>query len=105
MPWRIFYLLNFFQKGQEIARSAADLFDIESNGIQTFEEADFWDEHSLDAQRFYTTLCHIYGSDPKSYADIPKDYQFSEDRSELCIAEYNNLAHSWFQLLAPYMIK
>jgi len=95
-------LIEFFEQGQEIARSAADLFDLESNDIQEFEEVDFWDEHSLDAQRFYSTLCHIYGSDPKNYAEIPANYQFSEDRSDLCIAEYENLTLSWFKLLAPY---
>lgn len=35
-------LIEFFEQGQEIARSAADLFDLESSDIQTFEEADFW---------------------------------------------------------------
>jgi hypothetical protein len=95
-------LIEFFDQGQEIAISAADLFNLESADIDTFEEGDFWDEHSLDVQRYYSTLCHVYGSNPEEYSHIAEDTDFSEDRSELCIEEYNNLSHSWFTLLAPY---
>lgn len=96
-------LIEFFNEGQEIAISAADLFDFESTDSETFEEDDFWDEHSLDVQRYYSTLCHVYGSKPEKYAHIAEDADFSEGRAELCIEEYNSLSHSWFTLLAPYI--
>ncbi|MGY8872730.1 MAG: DUF4344 domain-containing metallopeptidase [Pseudomonadales bacterium] len=95
-------LIEFFNEGQEIAISTADLFNLESTDSETFEEGDFWDEHSLDVQRYYSTLCHIYGSNPEEYVHIAEDADFSEDRAELCIEEYNSLSHSWFTLLAPY---
>lgn len=95
-------LIEFFDDGAEIAISAADLFDLESEDIEEFEEEDFWGEHSLDAQRFYSTLCHVYGSDPEKYAYIKKDAGFSEQRAELCIDEYESISRSWFVLLKPY---
>ena len=50
-------VIELFEQGQEIVLSAADLFELERDEIETFEEADFWDEHSLDAQRSYSALC------------------------------------------------
>jgi hypothetical protein len=96
-------LIEFFEDGAEMAISAADLFDLESEDIETFEEEDFLDEHSLDVQRFYTTLCHVYGSDPAKYAYLRKEIGFSEDRADLCIDEYENISRSWLRLLKPYM--
>lgn len=100
-----FLLIDYFENGQEIAISAADLFDLESDDIKTFEEADFWDEHSLDAQRYYSTLCHVYGSDPDTYAHMLEEDTFSEDRADLCIEEYENLSRSWLTILKPVMKK
>lgn len=96
-------LIEYFEDGQEIAISAADLFDLESDDITEFGEQDFWDEHSLDAQRFYNTLCHVYGSNPKQYKYLLKDGLFSEDRAVLCIEEYEHILSSWLKLLKPYL--
>ncbi len=96
-------LIEFFEDGAEMAISAADLFDLESDDIESFEAEDFLDEHSLDLQRFYTTLCHVYGSDPAKYAYLRKETGFSEDRADLCIDEYENISRSWLFLLKPYM--
>lgn len=96
-------LIEFFEGGQEIALSAADLFDLESAERTELEEADFWDEHSLDAQRYYSTLCHVYGSDPDAYGYIKQDAEFSDDRADLCIQEYETTTESWFKVLVPYM--
>lgn len=96
-------LIEFFEDGQDIVFSAADLFDLESSDRNILEEEDFWDEHSLDAQRYYNTLCHIYGSDPATYSFILKEEYFSKERAELCIEEYNLLATSWVKLLEPHL--
>ena len=93
-------LIEFYDKGQETVLSAADLFDLESedkNG--SYEEADFWDEHSLDEQRYYATLCHIYGSDPDKYASVLENTDISDDRAELCIEEYEAASRNWLKLL------
>lgn len=95
-------LAEFFENGQEIAISAADLFDLESEDRTELEAADFWDEHSLESQRFYSTLCHVYGSNPLRFADMPNELGFPEERAELCIMEFENIAKSWFTLLQPH---
>ena len=95
-------LTEYFESGAEIAISAADMFDLESEDRQEFEEADFWDEHSLDSQRYYSTLCHVYGSNPEAFEHIPKELGFDTERAELCIFEFESIAKSWFTLLQPY---
>lgn len=96
--------IEYFDNGAEIAISAADLFYLESNDIEEFEEADFWDEHSLDLQRYYATLCHVYGSEPKKYAYLLEDTGFSQERGDFCIDEYDSAVTNWLTLLAPYMV-
>lgn len=96
-------LIEFYDGGGDIAISAADLFDLESADVDELEDADFWDEHSLDVQRYYSTLCHVYGSDPQGYGYLLEDAEFSEDRSELCVEEYETISDSWLDLLEPYM--
>ncbi len=95
-------LIDLFEDGQEISISAADLFDLESEDIEEFAEGDFWDEHSLDIQRYYSTLCYVYGSGPNKYAYLSKQADFSQERAELCIEEYENRSKSWILLLKPY---
>lgn len=92
-------LIEFYDNGQETVLSAADLFDLESEDSNNLEEADFWDEHSLDAQRYYSTLCHVYGSDPDNYASAIEDTDISDDRADLCIEEYEAASRNWFKLL------
>ena len=96
-------LIEFFENGQEISISAADLFDLESDDTKVLEEEDFWDEHSLDVQRFYSTLCLVYGSDPEEYAYLLKEGDLTEEWAERCVSEYENTSRSWFSLLEPHI--
>jgi hypothetical protein len=96
-------LIELFEDGQEIAITAADIFKLESNDIKDFEEADFWDEHSLDIQRYYNTLCLIYGSAPKKYSELLEDADFSDEKAEQCIDDYQQLYFSWATLLKPHL--
>ncbi|MCW9016846.1 MAG: DUF4344 domain-containing metallopeptidase, partial [Kangiellaceae bacterium] len=84
-------LIEFFDGGQEIALSAADLFYLESEDRTELDEQDFWGEHSLDLQRYYSTLCHVYGSDPDKYKAILEQDYFSEYRA---IYVYRNMTIS-----------
>ncbi|MCG9756227.1 DUF4344 domain-containing metallopeptidase [Shewanella insulae] len=96
-------LIEFFDDGQEIALSAADLFNLESDDRDVLEDEDFWDEHSLDDQRYFTTLCHVYGSAPDKYVAIVKEGLLGEERAELCIEEYGAISNSWLSILEPYI--
>lgn len=98
-----FLLIELFEDGQEIAIIAADLFDLESRDRGILEDEDFWGEHSLDEQRFFTTLCHVYGSAPDQYDSLIEVGYLSKDHTERCIEEYEQLTFSWTQLLDPYL--
>jgi len=98
-------LIEFFENGAEIAISAADLFELEDQSIDVLREEDFWGEHSLDIQRFYSTLCYVYGSDALKYAMLKKDAGLSEEKAEICIEDYERLLKIWLNLLTPYLKK
>ena len=83
--------------------SAADFWWIMDEQRDELEESDFWDEHSLDIQRFYSIICWVYGSDPDKYADLVKEEELDEDRADRCIGEFEQLNDSWMTLLSPYL--
>ena len=96
-------LIEFFEQGQEIALSAADLFDLESDDREVLEDDDFSGEHSLDDQRYFSLLCHIYGSNPEKYSSIEKQGILPPERADMCIDEYQQISASWITLLTPYL--
>ena len=98
-------ILTTYDEGDEIALSAADLFGLLDESIDKFDEVDFWDEHSLDAQRFYNTICLIYGSNPEQYQSVISDLEIAEDRAELCIEDYSREERAWFKLLDAHLKK
>ncbi len=69
--------------------------------LEKGEQKIYWDEHSLDEQRFYDTICLIYGHDPAKYAYLVKDNTPPEERAELCREDYPKVSNSWNQLLVP----
>jgi hypothetical protein len=92
-------LLEYYEEGASIAANAAELFALEGEERGEPGEADFWDEHSLDEQRYYSTLCHIVGSDPVEYKPLAAEIGFSDDRVEICEATYQQLVSDWETLL------
>ncbi|MCV2402541.1 DUF4344 domain-containing metallopeptidase [Marinomonas sp. C2222] len=95
-------LTEYFDRGEDISISAADLFHLESGDYETIEDYDFTGEHSLDAQRYYMIMCHVYGSDPESYG-VNLEEMFEEERGYKCIDEYELARRSWLALLKPHM--
>lgn len=63
----------------------------------------FWDEHSLNEQRFYNIMCLIYGSNPDGYADVITEQELPAERAEQCADEYALISGSWNKLLEPYL--
>jgi hypothetical protein len=63
----------------------------------------FWDEHSLNEQRFYNMMCLIYGSNPDGYGEVIGENELPSDRAEQCPDEYKTISGSWNKLLAPYL--
>jgi len=63
----------------------------------------YWDEHSLDEQRFFDTICLVYGHDEEKYAYLVKNGTLPEERASFCSEDYENVNRAWRQLLAPYL--
>ncbi len=55
----------------------------------------FWDEHSLDLQRYYNLICLFYGADPERRAYIVTDYELPPERAERCPEEFAQTEASW----------
>jgi putative metallopeptidase DUF4344 len=62
----------------------------------------YWDEHSLDAQRYYDTLCMVYGRDAKQNAKLMNNDRLPEERAEICEKDYQRIETAWKTLLKPY---
>lgn len=94
-------LLEYYDNGAGIAGNAAELFALEGEDRGELVDEDFWGEHSLDEQRYFSTLCNIYGSNPDRFAELAQQTGFSEERREICVETYQRLVDDWNLLLEP----
>lgn len=87
--------------GVKYVMAAADAFSIESKllGASKRRAAD---EHLLGEQRFYNSLCMIYGSNPDKYANFLTNQYLPESRAVRCQSEYERTIYSWRELLRPW---
>lgn len=90
--------------GETTALSGAIAFALLGADAEN-KDLPFWDEHSLNQQRFYNTICLIYGQNPQKYGDFVKDGTLPKNRAERCAQEYAQINRAWSKLLAPYIKK
>lgn len=95
-------LIKHTQKGEQMALDGAISFKLYAD-LEKGEQKIYWDEHSLDEQRFYDTICLIYGSNPQKHAYLVQDNTLPEERAELCRDDYPKISNSWHQLLSSYI--
>lgn len=62
-------------------------------------EMPFWDEHSLDMQRYYNLICLYYGAEPELREQDAIELGLPADRAARCPDEYALAADSWGVLL------
>ncbi len=96
--------INLKELGDEGVRAvfaAADAFEIESKQ-STNSKRSMADEHLLKEQRFYNSLCMIYGSNPEKHANIVDDGYLPKERAVRCQGEYQRAVDSWVNLLEPW---
>ncbi|HEV7395436.1 MAG TPA: DUF4344 domain-containing metallopeptidase [Pyrinomonadaceae bacterium] len=94
-------LINSRISRERMALNGARVFRILAN-MERHESKFFWDEHSTFAQRYYDTICLIYGHDPDKYEYLVSSKQLPEERAAKCGAEYQRVKNAWSQLLEPY---
>jgi hypothetical protein len=97
--------LQVGQEGERVLLFAASWFHLEAVQREDLESLPFWDEHSLDAQRFYNIACWAYGKDPERYAWLVQEGHLPQKRAERCEEEYSQIIRSWSTLLEPHMRK
>ncbi|MCW8329420.1 DUF4344 domain-containing metallopeptidase [Photobacterium sp. SDRW27] len=96
-------MINYVEGGDDAAISAADMFAFESdNRPDYYDFGEYIDEHSFDLQRYFSTLCLVYGSDPEKHQnlleEVEKDYL--SERKDFCIDNFDQLDQSWHQYLS-----
>ena len=67
-------------------------------------DSDFWDEHSLDMQRYANIVCLVYGSDPDSYDNLIKEWDLPADRAGRCPGDYDSAFASWNSVMADVWV-
>ncbi len=94
-------LTELGDEGVEAVFAAADAFAIESK-LSKPGRANLAGEHLLQEQRFYNSLCMIYGSNVGRYSKIVTEGYLPRERAERCPAEYKRTVDSWILLLEPW---
>lgn len=97
-------LLNGLDDGSNIAISAADMFAFEADSAERpdyYEAVEYIDEHSFDLQRYFATLCLVYGSDPQTHAGLLDELSAKNraEREDYCHARYEEATRNWLHYL------
>lgn len=88
--------------GVKAVIAAAEFFAIQSKDGGPKDAKVMADEHLLNEQRFFNSLCMIYGSDPNKYNGIVVEGLLPKARAVRCPNEYQRTASSWSKLLKPW---
>ncbi len=94
-------LTELGEDGVKAVLAAADSFQIESKRGST-DKHDLADEHLLQEQRFYNSLCMLYGSSPSKHSYIVTKGYLPKARAERCETEFQKTAEAWSGLLKPW---
>ena len=97
------WLINRMPDGEQIALTTARSFKLLAD-LEKGEKNDYSDRHSPDGQRFYDTICLIYGHMPEKYEYLIKNGTIPVERALECEEDYARLNKSWQTLLAPHLV-
>ncbi|HEY8560851.1 MAG TPA: DUF4344 domain-containing metallopeptidase [Pyrinomonadaceae bacterium] len=87
--------------GVDAVLAVSEAFRIESQQKST-SKRDMADEHLLQEQRFYNSLCMIYGSNDEKYSYLVSDGHLPKERAARCPGEYQRTVDGWTNLLQPW---
>ncbi|MCA9793260.1 MAG: hypothetical protein KC910_15730 [Candidatus Eremiobacteraeota bacterium] len=87
--------------GQSLA--AANWFRLMGSSEVRLSELEFWDEHSMNSQRFYKILCFLYGSNPSELGPIISPL-VPYTRLRLAQERYPQKVARWRRLLAAHQV-
>lgn len=94
-------LLEGGEEGRDAALLGASWFERMSQRMGG--DVPFWDEHSLNSQRYFNIICWVYGSDTSTHESLlGPDWMLPPDRAERCPDEYNRMRRAWESMLVPH---
>ncbi len=94
-------LTELGEDGVNAVVAAAEAFSIESKNDSS-NKRNLADEHLLQEQRFYNSICLLYGSDAEKYGYMLEENYLPRERALRCPQEYERNVNSWSSLLAPW---
>lgn len=87
--------------GRQSALVAAQWFRLMGHSQLKLSDMPFWDEHSLDSQRFFNILCLIYGADSQATSNIITPL-VPYTRLRTAAERHAQKAANWKRLLSPH---
>jgi hypothetical protein len=95
-------MIKYVEDGADAAINAANMFDYESQeGNEFYDYSEYIDEHSFELQRYFSTLCMVYGSDPVEFEHLLDEVEADslEEKQETCISHYQDIDDNWHHYL------
>ena len=95
-------MIEYVENGEDAAISAADMFAFESEDRPDYYDfGEYIDEHSFDLQRYFSTLCLVYGNNPEKHKGLLDEVEndYLADRKDFCIYQYQTVAQNWHSYL------
>lgn len=94
-------LLRGGDAGRDAALQGASWFWI--NSRTRGRRTPFWDEHSLDQQRYYNILCWVYGSAPEAHQPLlTRNWGLTRERADRCQPEFARMSRAWQSVLEEH---
>jgi hypothetical protein len=88
-------------QGGEAAINGALYFLLASRqSPQQLSELPFWDEHSLNEQRFYNIVTWVYGSAPRQFSHLVRNRVLPKARADRAPREYIRVLNAWQKILS-----
>lgn len=98
----VMLLLQQGEDGERAVLSGAQFFyDLAQD--RSGQPLQFWDEHSLEIQRFYNVACWIYGADPFRYVGLVSSRILPAERAARAGDEFQKMHRNWKRLLDPLL--
>lgn len=90
------------EDGEEMALNGAHFWYLLAQRNQQMGVGQaYWDEHSTSEQRFFNSICWLYGSNPQKYQRFVGSV-LPAARAQKCPNEYRRFVKGWRNALSPF---
>jgi len=87
--------------GVEAVLAASEAFRIEAKQTSSTRR-DMSGEHLLKEQRYFNSLCMLYGLNSEKYGYFVREGFLPKERADRCPDEFRRMVESWTSLLEPW---